>query len=89
MGAIQKIVENFDFETVHKVMVALNWKWGEGNDAHIPSIDELRESATNYLKQTKKAKSKHYSVGSGGFVATRWCNNLSLSFYATTWDEDF
>ena len=36
---IDKVLDNFDFERVEKVMQTLNWTWGIGPAAEVPDIN--------------------------------------------------
>jgi len=80
---IKKIIEDFNFEKVHKAMVATNWIWSNG----VPTISELVVRATKLLKEASKM-SPESSVGTGGFIATKCYNDelgegLILEFILT------
>ena len=74
---IDEILDEFDFEKVHRVMQALNWKWQSSPD--VPSIADLRRMARSLLKQVVESKGLH-SVGSGGFTAYMHHGLLGLRF---------
>ena len=63
---VDDILVHFDFEKVHKVMVALNWKWALLEDGpRVPETWEIKEEA---LKQLLDAVTKFGgSTGAGGF----------------------
>lgn len=72
---INEVLDNFDFERVHKVMTFLDWKWislSEGTN-EVPSIARMVRSAQQYLSMAYDglAKASHgdnqYMVGCGGF----------------------
>lgn len=74
---INEVLDNFDFEKVHKVMTFLDWKWislSEGTN-EVPSIARMVRSAQQYLSMAYDglAKASHgdnrYMVGCGGFEA--------------------
>lgn len=74
---INEVLDNFDFEKVHKVMTFLNWRWislSEGT-SEVPSIAKLVRSAQQYLSMAYDGLSKidhkesEYMTGSGGFEA--------------------
>ena len=45
--SIRKVISRFDFQKVHRVMTALDWRWvGTG----IPSVRELQSEATRLLQ---------------------------------------
>ena len=81
--AIDNIMDNFDFEKVHKTMKALKWVWaGEG----IPHITSIRKKARGLLKDAFQHKNNivtagfhvHYSSDKDGeyvhimFVVADW-----------------
>jgi len=41
-------MDEFNFATVHKTMVALDWKWASSKN-YIPSMDELRAEADTFV----------------------------------------
>ena len=72
---INEVLDNFDFERVHKVMTFLNWKWislSEGTN-EVPSLAKLVRTAQQYLEMAydgleKIEHNEHsYMVGCGGF----------------------
>lgn len=86
---IEKIIDNFDFDKVLKVMKHIDWMWnGEKN---LPSVEQLKKAATEklsycceVLKNSKEKKKRCFCRG-GGFVVGASKNNdgaicLSLSF---------
>lgn len=74
---IESIMHNFDFEYVHKAMVALNWEWGL--NPHIPSIEELKETAISLLRYSLQSGTR---CSTGGFEAMYYKEKdlLGLSF---------
>ena len=72
---INEVLDNFDFERVHKVMTFLNWKWiSLSEDTNeVPSLAKLVRSAQQYLSMAydgleKIEHNEHsYMVGCGGF----------------------
>ncbi len=49
---IEEVLDAFDFDYVKKIMMFLDWKWGAGADAYIPSYNELRRTAKQLLEDT-------------------------------------
>lgn len=43
------VLNRFDFRKVHEVMVFMRWKWAIGTEFRIPTSDELRGAAEEYL----------------------------------------
>lgn len=66
---IEEVLANFDFEKVHKGMIAVKWTWrtedGSGNLA-IPTRDALVVTARDLLE---KAWRSDGAVRTGGFCA--------------------
>ena len=68
---INDILNEFDFHKVQKAMAALNWTWWDSED--IPTIKELRKTASDLLEYAKNSNSEipDYMTGTGGFEVTR------------------
>ena len=87
--ALDNIMDNFDFDQVHKVMVFLNWKWANSNGGlGVPEKYELRGEARRLLKMAIEEKT---TVSTGGFIAEYregevdgW---MDLKFVVSDWDE--
>ena len=80
---ISEILDNFDFEMVHKAMIALEWNWymgimGEG----IPSVGALKKTAGELLSD---AWMKKTTISSGGFSAGYDDGDLVLRFILEEW----
>lgn len=80
---ISYILDNFDFESVHKAMIALEWNWylGMGGEG-IPSVGALKKAARELLSE---AWTKRSIISSGGFSAEYDDGNLVLSFTLEEW----
>lgn len=83
---IDEILDYFDFEKVHKAMLALDWKWGSFNgSARTPTEYELKQEAERLLREAWERKS---SVATGGFYAVyhkntdddEYADGLELNF---------
>lgn len=84
---IDNIIQNFDFEKVHKIMKILKWKWVIGGKLVIPSLQQLVEKARSLLIE---AATKTTSVETGAFKATAKYSKkddlcLRLEFILTRW----
>jgi len=83
---IDDILDNFDFDKVHKVMVFLNWKYG----GSVPTVSELKENARGLLKEAVKLDLHWYS--SGGFHVKHEVfeknSYISLEFVIAEWDNE-
>jgi hypothetical protein len=80
---ITDIMEDFDFEKVHNIMMSLDWKWDIGNgETTVPSIYRITSQAERLLRDAAKdyGKKDHHTISSGGFTATLYEDMLTLSF---------
>ena len=88
--ALDNIMDNFDFDQVHKVMVFLDWKWANGKGSlEVPEKYELKGTARRLLKMAVEEKT---TVSTGGFLAEYregegdgW---MDLKFVVSDWDEE-
>ena len=89
---INHIINGFDFEKVHDIMISLNWNWinisalGE-LEYHIPTIEDLRETALKILNDVydfDSVDSDDYGyVATGGLKASKYEDFLELEFILT------
>lgn len=81
---IDNIIDNFDFEAVEKVMIALGWYWhiDFANETRRPTIDEMKVKARHLLNM---AATHHITTGTGGFEAGNHGDRLYLKFVAVEW----
>lgn len=81
------VMENFDFNRVHRVMVNLDWKWviGDG-ETTVPSIYRLTRNAERLLREAAQhyGEEEFYSCGTGGFMAHLEGETLTLQFILST-----
>jgi hypothetical protein len=68
-------MDHFDFERVHKMMEAVQWRWATADGGGVPRVPDLKKSARERLKGALRAyiesgADEPYSCGSGGFTAT-------------------
>jgi hypothetical protein len=81
---IDEILDEFNFEKVHKVMVALDWQYH--NTDGVPTIGDLRRMARSLLKQVVESKNLRYTA-SGGFVAYMEDGILGLRFEVASYEK--
>ena len=76
---IDEVMDNFDFESVQKMMAAVDWRWGneEGGDS-VPDVADLRQSARRMIKDT--FKEGVFAISSGGFQVERGEDYIRLSW---------
>lgn len=77
---IDEIMDNFDFDRVHRAMVALEWVW-TGCNGRTPDKGTLRCEARRLLRQA--AKSEY--AATGGLCAENIDGYLRLSFEVDDW----
>jgi hypothetical protein len=98
---IDEIMDEFNFATVHKAMVALDWKWAVTSNNNVPTMDELRTETERLLRDAADIRlnmcidepwESPIGCSTGGFKATAWCNEdktkitrLNLDFIVSTW----
>lgn len=83
--AIEKIIDNFDFKKVYKIMVACDWKWDSDKGPEQPTVPGMQRLARHLLTSICEdpeygANNDSSVVATGGFKATRWEDCLSLEF---------
>lgn len=96
---VEGVLQHFDFDKVHHVMKALDWKWASYDSYNIeekvPSIQRLVLRASSLLQDAYhgvQETSKRYTVSCGGFKAEaeRYEDGevlLTLSFVVTDWNH--
>jgi hypothetical protein len=85
---IEDIVDEFDFETVKKVMDFLEWEWFTADDG-VPRIGELRKKARTLLGQvafkvlvSTEVEAESY-ISTGGFRASAYKFEDKVKFRLT------
>ena len=93
---IKEVLDTFDFDKVHEVMIFLNWTWRFDK---VPDVLELRHTAERLLKEAGLKCLKHYNTNpnipyiimSGGLRVEAFPNKkktkikqLSLEFVLAT-----
>ena len=75
--SIGRIIEGFDFQTVHDYMILTGWKWF---DEVPPTVDDLKRTATRLLVETASDPQEVMSMGTGGFRVYKLPWGLELVF---------
>lgn len=92
---VTTVMEDFDFDRVHRVMVNLDWKWNIGDgEMTVPSSYRLTKYAERLLRDVAQhyGDEEPYSCGSGGFTAYLDGETLTLQFILsemTSYASDF
>ena len=74
--SIGQIIDRFDFQTVHDYMVLTGWKWFD----EIPTMDNLKGTATRLLVEAQMDPQEVVSMGTGGFRVYKLPWGLELVF---------
>lgn len=86
--AIDEIMDNFEFEKVHKAMAVLGWKWHSVDDGpRVPTVKELRAGARRLLRDCC-ADPERAGMATGGFRVEKSPNELRLVFELADWDVE-
>lgn len=93
--AIDDIVENFNWEKVHKTMEALEWTWHD-SEGETPSVGALFNLAVRLLHDAYDGAERekvNYTHATGGFYARAFVDDetkeifeLRLSFEVCSWE---
>lgn len=73
---INRIMRNFDFQKVYRVMVALDWEWMGKK----PTFCQIKKKAEELLYRLLE-NTNNVSCATGGFRAFREGDNIGLLFY--------
>lgn len=82
---IEKVLDEFDFYRVKKVMDVLDWQWWDAAEG-VPSVSELRKKARSLLVQSFD-NYPTFRLKTGGFSVENRDEVLSLSFELEDWEE--
>jgi hypothetical protein len=74
--SIGQIIDRFDFQTVHDYMVLTGWKWFD----EVPTMDNLKGTATRLLVEAQMDPQEVVSIGTGGFRVYKLPWGLELVF---------
>ena len=92
---IEEIMEDFDFEKVHRVMVLTDHKWANMNGTEkVPSIYRIMKNAEELLRTCAShyGDKDNFSASSGGFTAGLDDGTLFLQYVLeekTSYDMDY
>lgn len=91
-----EIMDKFDFEGVHALMVVNNWTYR--GDKEIPDVEELKSTVRQLIYTMENQERINNRCATGGFVLTRfqWDSSLEMdlifswrrsSASLSTWEE--
>jgi hypothetical protein len=79
---IDEILDEFDFEKAHKVMVAIDWQWQYSSQ--LPSVEDLRRHARSLLRVVIEGKGIRYAR-TNGFTAYKENGIVGLRFEVSSY----
>ena len=88
---VTAVMEDFDFDKVHEVMIDLDWKWDIGNEERtVPSTYRIMKTADRLLRDVAAyyGDNEFHMKGTGGFVASLDNGALTLQFILTETTSD-
>lgn len=90
---IDKVLSEFDFDKVHKVMKMLDWKWAFEEEMRVPTIYELiKHTEKNSLRALNAViNGKNENISCGGFEVVAYYEDgelgLAVKFVLTDYDD--
>ena len=84
---VTTVMEDFDFDRVHRVMVSLDWRWTiENGERTVPSSYRMMKTADRLLRDAAQhyGDEEFYSCGTGGIMACLDGEALTLQFILST-----
>lgn len=97
---IDEIMDNFDFDKVHKVMEVTGWQWASRDDMNTmyqPEVSDLRTRARQLMRGAVEEMlargEKKWGTETGGFRVECWndCDDgridLRLDFIVESWNN--
>jgi hypothetical protein len=87
---IEEILNEINFNKIHKAMRHLDWKWGLGDNAIVPNVHKLKEEAHRLLNQSKKYRNSEIPIyiSCGGFEVYAYKGGFALKFVLEHWSTD-
>jgi hypothetical protein len=91
--AIENILENLDFDKIHKVMTFLDWKWFESEE--VPTIGKIVTNVQKHLSRTidealEAREDKTIKTGGFAYYATlddkKELDYVQVIFELTSWE---
>ena len=89
---VNEVIEDFDFDKVHRVMVSLDWRWTiENGERTVPSSYRMMKTANRLLRDCAQyyGNKEFHTCGAGGFMASLDNGTLALQFILTESTSDY
>lgn len=85
---IDFILNNFDFDKVHKIMTFLDWEWIDFKQlkSSVPTIGEMKAAVTEMMYDI--CESNYDNVEVGGFRVNKYDDHLELIFKVAGFESE-
>lgn len=70
-----KNINREDLAMIQKVMVGMGWKYGYGDNAHIPTVEDLKKTLDFIVSDLESSTDTGAKFSSGGFFVYKGVNN--------------
>lgn len=77
-------MDYMDFNKIHEVMVALDWKWASTNE--VPEVSEIRQTFRRLVNELFDRDLK--ALQTGGFRIWREDDVIRAAFEAESWEVE-
>ncbi len=78
---IPEILSKFNFEIVRSYMNSVKWDWYDSENGEAPSVERMKETASELLFSAVRNLKPNTEISSGGFSVTKIENEyLVLNF---------
>lgn len=89
LAQITEILLWFDWDKVHKAMVALNWTWRNGVPSELNLVQESIRHLHEAIRYCTTSPDTSFFTGSGGLQVGVEDNILTLRFVVSDWTADY
>lgn len=82
---IDEVMDNMDFDKIHRVMEYLNWQWADGEGGfEVPDVPRIRKFCRSLIKNLLEENLQ--SIESGGFLVYKdQYNSIRVLFTIETY----
>lgn len=85
--AVEEVIENFDFEKVHKIMEILDWRWAGDNPDElptIPTVERMKEKVKDLFRCMEDQIAEECDEG-----VDAWPKCISTGGFRATIDDEY
>lgn len=83
-GIIDNFMDYMDFNRIHEVMVALDWKWASTNG--VPEVSEIRQTFRRLVNELFDRDLE--AIQTGGFRIWIEDDAIKAAFEVESWEVD-